>query len=145
MTDLEAVLRKAEGSRILPTVGLGMRNAEEVCLMAADRIAELETENTRLKAELEILEADLTTSYRVGVRDAKADKWQSMKTAPRDSTKILAFWPDFHNDGSESFCTTYADDGLWHTPYDDAPFWSPCAPTHWQPLPSAPKGELDEK
>ena len=40
--DLVEALRKAKGSEVLPTVLMGMKNAEVVMLEAADRIESLE-------------------------------------------------------------------------------------------------------
>lgn len=49
---LSSRLRRAKGSHLLKRVLLGMRNAEDTCIQAADRIDELEQENEHLRAEL---------------------------------------------------------------------------------------------
>lgn len=46
---LPSRLRRAKGSHLLKKVLLGMRNAEDTCLQAADRIDELEQELHILK------------------------------------------------------------------------------------------------
>lgn len=59
-------------------------------------------------------------------------QWQPIETAPRDGTPILAYVPEYV---VESVCVVEYSD-RWSTWYcvGDA-----CDPTHWMPLPEAPK------
>ncbi len=61
------------------------------------------------------------------------NKWQPIKTAPKDGTDVLVYRPGNHN---------YPAIGIdfWESPYDV--WWnSPTdnQPTHWMPLPKPPK------
>lgn len=74
-------------------------------------------------------------------------KWQSIETAPKDRTPILAWngnfvsealWePDADDNGHEGWCysTFYNCEcyGNYNNSYD-----KDAQPTHWMPLPSAP-------
>ncbi len=60
--------------------------------------------------------------------------WQPIETAPKDGTSVLGYWL-----GGQHDCAIHATKfhrGRWWEPNEDYP-QSP--PTHWQPLPEAPK------
>lgn len=67
-------------------------------------------------------------------------EWQPIETAPKDGTVILLAEPN--HDGS--FCIAT---GRWVEPYIKPPYWGDGltddllmdGPTHWSPLPEAPK------
>lgn len=93
-----------------------------------------------LKAEREKCEA---------MREALDGKWQSIETAPRERTPILAFGlvaGEVGGPQGESCCATvYWNCGasdyegfLWKVDNTDA-YAAWMKPTHWQPLPPAPK------
>ena len=59
-------------------------------------------------------------------------EWQPIETAPKDGASVLigrAQWP-------EPF-VAHLEDGRWYIDGEDEPF--DFAPTHWMPLPDAPK------
>lgn len=64
-------------------------------------------------------------------------EWQPIETAPRDGTPILAFCPD-----DDFLPITGMDTIVWEASYD-CWFWAGQelieVPTHWMPLPEAPK------
>lgn len=70
-------------------------------------------------------------------------EWQPISTAPKDGSDVLLFWGDSDLDISvgrwiapKGFIEHWCKGGNW-TPGDD--------PTHWMPLPAAPKpGESKE-
>lgn len=80
-------------------------------------------------------------------------KWQSIETAPKDRTPILAWngkfvsealWePDADDDGHVGWCYStfynYECYGNYNNSYD-----KDRQPTHWMPLPSAPDSTMDE-
>lgn len=69
---------------------------------------------------------------------------QPMATAPKDGTRVLAWWPPFNEAGDNGgWVTTWWETnagGLtgWESPWEYADLDSP--PTHWLPHPDAPKG-----
>jgi hypothetical protein len=79
-------------------------------------------------------------------------RWQSIKTAPKDGTKIIGFWPSFreghqieityfvnteHRDyGKTTFTAQY-----WFTSVMQFGGEHP-APSHWMPLPKPPKRKM---
>lgn len=90
----------------------------------------LRSENQRLRDYIECADKRL------------ARQWQPIATAPKDGTRIFALW--LYNGKTQLAVETY-----WHSDESegDKPFWySPglawmldgIAPSHWQPLPSAP-------
>lgn len=86
-----------------------------------------------------------------------AQGWQSIETAPKDRTEILACWPKRKLDDDEcptGEITGYAQcvtawQGFWIEPdylaahgsfyFEDEAFAD--APTHWMPLPAAPTNQ----
>ena len=67
--------------------------------------------------------------------EQKMTQWQPITTAPKDGTWILVF--DQSSDHTVNLATWLAlDDGSWVEPYEQ---WTTFKPTHWQPLPDAPK------
>ena len=67
--------------------------------------------------------------------------WQPIETAPKDGTRILAYWPADSFYAHEMQCETWFGQSLgrdcWQSPYEDAD--DSTSPTHWMPLPEPPK------
>ena len=67
-------------------------------------------------------------------------QWQPIETAPKDGTRILAYWPDTYGNNSAVQVET------WWGPWGKASTWQSafewadgaCVPTHWMPLPPPP-------
>jgi hypothetical protein len=77
--------------------------------------------------------------------------WQPIETAPRDGTHILVWtecsdtayvvcWADFDKNIRPYLCAKQRTVG-WHLAWDGEHFGGMWAPTHWMPLPAAPKGD----
>jgi hypothetical protein len=64
---------------------------------------------------------------------AAAEEWQSIKTAPKDGTAVLAAFPD--SDLPHS--VRYGESG-WEVAWDGHVLSGYDQPTHWMPLPDAP-------
>lgn len=73
-------------------------------------------------------------------------KWQPIETAPKDGTRVLAYWPDCY--GNESSCQVESwfgpvglggPENTWQNPYEQA-YWHN-RPTHWKPLDAPPGGD----
>ena len=87
--------------------------------------------------------ADMATAAAQGFRDgaaapqpAGAAGWQSIETAPRDGQAILV------TDGWDCYCVEWDEEFDWWTVDDNklGPFrLRGSAPTHWIPLPAAPR------
>ena len=68
--------------------------------------------------------------------------YATMETAPKDGTRVLAYWPAVLGGDNAGWATTW-----WATNAGGLSFWeSPweygnkhTAPTHWMPLPEPPK------
>jgi len=62
--------------------------------------------------------------------------WQDIATAPRDGTKVLGYCR-----GGDWMAVIWCEPGT--TSWQGRPFWSNVReqvdPTHWSPLPAAPK------
>ena len=69
------------------------------------------------------------------LREAQA--WQPIETAPRDGTQFLALWPHPDHDEKSSEIRTWYWEERWLNPYESSLYTPP--PTHWMPLPEAPK------
>ncbi len=66
---------------------------------------------------------------------SKAPEWQTIETAPKDGTEVLALCCEDHTQ------LVYAmGEGLWKSVSTDRYV----IPTHWMPLPNMPKGQDDE-
>jgi len=64
-------------------------------------------------------------------------EWQPIETAPKDGTRIMAWWPDVVLDKSIGVTSWMAPVGYCiHWTRDGR--WSPFDPTHWMPLPAPP-------
>ena len=69
-----------------------------------------------------------------------------IKNAPRDGTRILAWWPAFGEENNSGWVTTWfgrSRDGItggWENPWEWERPESEYAPTHWMPHPEEPKG-----
>ena len=71
-----------------------------------------------------------------------AAKWQPIDTAPKDGTDLLLFCREDYRPAGQ-LCE-YMEVGSWGLSYFDVMSWisdaaSPLTPTHWMPLPGAPK------
>jgi hypothetical protein len=89
------------------------------------------------------------------ISDAAADRieeleaklaWQPIETAPKDGTRVLAYWPDCY--GNHSACQVETWFGPWakgnsQMVWQSAFEWADGhnEPTHWMPLPAPPAGE----
>jgi hypothetical protein len=74
---------------------------------------------------------------------AEAAAWQPIETAPMDGTAVLC-WPFvyfglFEGRGEQEIVVGYFSDDDWWC--ENAPTAKQFEPTHWRPLPAAPKGE----
>lgn len=67
-----------------------------------------------------------------------ADGWRSIKTAPKDGTKILA-WDASDKRYVVALWETYYDGGKWLVPDSAEGECFPVGVTHWMPLPEPPK------
>jgi hypothetical protein len=70
-------------------------------------------------------------------------EWQPIETAPKDGTRVLAFWPNIFGHGNATqteswFGPRAADWGeaCWQSAFE----WDDGhnTPTHWMPLPAPP-------
>lgn len=73
-------------------------------------------------------------------------EWQPIETAPKDGTRVLAYWPDCYGNGSacavESWFGPWGKgnaDQTWQSPFEWADGHND--PTHWMPLPPPPARE----
>lgn len=71
------------------------------------------------------------------VADRQRDQWQDISTAPKDGTTVLLFAPGWD---SPNTGWRFTEDAWQDCPYSHRGDGS-YEPTHWQPLPAAPKGE----
>lgn len=76
--------------------------------------------------------------------------WQPIATAPKDGTEVLISGHAFNHPGRGRYVTTaiWCADDLWRHEDDimnylddDQPCGGCHPPTHWMPLPEAPKDE----
>lgn len=76
-------------------------------------------------------------------------EWKPIDTAPRDGTRIWAYWPTTNGDAVHSnaaqvetwFGPRGHPDGVakcWQTAFEWGDDAGPCRPTHWMPLPPPP-------
>ena len=83
-------------------------------------------------------------AYDEYIRADLAPQWQDIATAPKDGTRIMAYWPDvFGNASATQTESWYGPRGaVWGV--NDC--WQSCfewddghnSPTHWMPLPTPP-------
>lgn len=122
--DLDAVKREvAQDSSIIPYVGQQHSRCSGCVERAIDHLAS----TGRIRGE-----------------------WRPISEAPRDGTRVLvwsdelymkpyiSWWGVDHNapeDGNEQEEWLTGDGDSWSTGY----YYTPCKPTHWMPLPPAPK------
>ena len=83
----------------------------------------------------------------LSVTPALSMTWQTIETAPRDGSVIVATWKDTWKDSGNRLPhihieAMYWDEESWWYAYDgDGPARPP---THWMPLPTAPDVEASE-
>jgi|DEB0MinimDraft_3_1074331.scaffolds.fasta_scaffold139672_2 hypothetical protein len=75
-------------------------------------------------------------------------EWQPIETAPKDGTRVLAYWPDVYEINAatqvESWYGPWAPWGskemllTWQSAFEWAD--GDNSPTHWMPLPNPPQG-----
>jgi hypothetical protein len=92
------------------------------------RIAELEADNASLVSIVKNIQDANTT-----LKDQLAGKWLPIESAPKDKTMVLLFIP--HTIGG-SVVSAIFQVGKWV----DTRTFDYVTPTHWRPLPPAPKG-----
>ena len=87
----------------------------------------------------------LATAYDEG-RLVVDDGWQPIETAPKDGTRVMAYWPDCYGNNAaaqvESWFGPWSKGNAkmtWQSAFE----WDDGhnSPTHWRPLPAPPKGE----
>lgn len=64
--------------------------------------------------------------------------WQSIETAPKDGTPILAFWFFSDSISGDNYGVAEFRDGEWR-PADPCDNSEWCEPSHWMPLPEPPQ------
>lgn len=76
--------------------------------------------------------------------EEREDAWRPIESAPKDGTDIIVYRPKFDGDYIPQVGLDY-----WMTKGVLAPTWGKsrkdCPPTHWQPLPRAPKSSSSER
>lgn len=88
------------------------------------------------KAESDVHRAAITAG-RAALANAEPAGWQKIETAPKDRTMFVvrgfnvAVRKDYHYD-TDPYCVWATGDGFKRWPH-------PFKPTHWMPLPAAPK------
>ena len=82
-----------------------------------------------------LIDADILQD-RINTEDL--DGWQTMNNAPKDGTRILGC------DGS-NVEVIYSVNGGWFNQSAELNMWIVFPPTHWQPLPTPPKGDNNDK
>ena len=65
--------------------------------------------------------------------------WQPIETAPKDGTSFMAGWFDWPSDPGCNMCPVKRHMGAWWESGED---YKVRTPTHWMPLPAAPKDTL---
>lgn len=79
-------------------------------------------------------------AYEAGI-ESVSSKWQTIETAPKDGRKILCYMADeWELDGLLIESVVYCpESGRWLEAHGER--YSSYLPTHWMPLPKAPKDE----
>ena len=91
-------------------------------------------------------QADYEARILSALDTAPAKPWKPINTAPRDGTRILAWWPSYDPDNDNSgWCTTWwgrANNGVdegwesaWEWEWPEIRY----SPTHWMPHPQKPE------
>jgi hypothetical protein len=74
-------------------------------------------------------------------------EWQPIKTAPKDGTKFLGYWPstsDWEGEDNSCIVKTWFSKHGWENPFEAAyPVDGPDCPTHWMPEPAPPLAEQE--
>lgn len=69
--------------------------------------------------------------------DRQRDQWQPIETAPQNGTRIILMWEPFGGVSEHVELGRWSERSGWVNTYGHA-FTG--YPTHWMPLPAAPKG-----
>ena len=100
-------------------------------------------------AELAVYDAErwsAAAALRACAERLRAEEWQPIETAPRDGTRVLAWWPDAYDNGSavqvETWWGPFHGSALcgWQSAFEEAAA-PPHGPTHWRPRPAPPAEE----
>lgn len=113
-------------------------------LGGSDECADDEAYNDAIADALAVLR-----KHGFGVDMAPGPQWQSIETAPKDGTQVRLWRPEIEEETIGSFRVDegYSGDenpGWFDNTYDDYSCGyasTPLSPTHWMPLPEAPKLE----
>ena len=118
---------------------------ESVVYCFSQEMATTYRDESGYEIEPHFSEDQLTEAYEAGKRDA-ISKWQPIETAPKDGTAFRAYADelidlDFNPWGSvEAAWSGEEFIGCVWNGQQDAWYGKAINPTHWMPLPAAPKG-----
>lgn len=79
----------------------------------------------------------------------QTSEWQDIETAPKDGSKIILGYPETPCD-EETCYMSHVGEGYYHSWHKSFNFLNTdgrhtiLAPTHWQPLPEAPKSSSQD-
>ena len=70
-----------------------------------------------------------------------SDKWMTIDSAPKDGTRVLVWSPGLEQVFLAEWTEIFDDAGQWMPEYAEVPMLDEPEdhPTHWMPLPPAPK------
>lgn len=160
MSQLSEALR---GGRQCDRDGTSVIVSRQACVEAADKLEELEqriTDNEKRYNRLDRMHKEASKklveerdglkeqliAYEAGKRDATPE-WQPIETAPKDGTAFRAYADelidlDFNPWGSvEAAWNGEEFIGCVWNGQQDSWYGKTINPSHWMPLPAAPKGE----
>lgn len=147
--NIEELRLLAQTLEFSDAVRCSIQRAADLLQSQAERIAELETDIARksdavqrLWKERDTLRAEnqILTAEREALANAEPTGWQKIETAPKDRTMFVvrgfnvAVRKDYHYD-TDPYCVWATGDGFKRWPHL-------FKPTHWMPLPAAPKDTL---
>jgi hypothetical protein len=132
MTPLESPQKARETVTEIPEE---IVEAARVALMASISAA-------RNKTAEEAVNIIATALHEAVKAEREKNAWQPIDTAPKDGTRIMLVGGVYHGfpfSGYWDF-SPYSPDSPWTTVVGRHTLYEHC-PTHWMPLPSAPKSE----
>jgi len=74
--------------------------------------------------------------YHESAKELMKYQWQPIETAPKDGTEILGLFPNYHLRMNVT-SMFWGSPGVWVNAFEDENYRE--SPTHWMPLPPAPK------